>query len=428
MKPAPKPVEQPLKNKPKKPDAPAPFSLLLDTKGTLVRWMPLDNGKRGTFWLKSRPSEADVYIDGHRVGKTPLRVSIPLGLAPIPMRDGHPFKKPIQISIRRCGHKSFNFRLASVSRGAYLARLKADPNNPCRRGMLFKHTLPLKKQRCQADPIALSAARIKQTPLDWSERQRHLSLLEQASRWQDALTAIEEWRRYAPESIELILRHANLYQKQGNLQESRRVLSELVEFEPHNYNRRLIYAQELKRQGNLTEACQQYGMAAYSNPSKRDVFRQMMTLYRERYAQEEIRDIVHQCITHSVSRLPVVRDISLVLFWEDPRADVDLHIHEPNGEIVNYRRKESGQGGTLYYDITNGLGPEIYVLGTGKPGAYRISVVYYSGSPATLKGHLIALTDAGSPQEKRQRFDFTLHKSAGRNNIHITTLQIPQKR
>jgi uncharacterized protein YfaP (DUF2135 family) len=160
------------------------------------------------------------------------------------------------------------------------------------------------------------------------------------------------------------------------------------------------------------------------NPAKRDTFRKMMGLYRARRSNTEYKDIVQQCIVKGVSRLPVVRDISMVLFWDDPKADIDLHVIEPGGEKVYYRKKESKQGGTLYYDIMNGFGPEVYVLGTGKPGVYRVSAVYFSGKTPVITGKLVVLESAGSTREIRKVYNIKLVRKNGKKPVSITTIHI----
>ena len=154
-----------------------------------------------------------------------------------------------------------------------------------------------------------------------------------------------------------------------------------------------------------------------------DTFKQMMSLYRRR-KHSELKQVIRRCITKGVSQLPVERDISVVMFWDDPSADIDLHIYEPDGSHVSYRKRESRQGGTLYYDITNGFGPEIYVLGTAKKGAYTFKVVYYRGAPQKLTGKVIIMRNAGSPKETREVHKFVLYKKYGKKPQHIKTFTL----
>lgn len=315
-------------------------------------------------------------------------------------------KKRTKGRYRRLGHgRVRGFRRYKVATNSYYAR------KPIRRMSL---SILIRDAR----------NRVLKNPMNWYAHKRLVQLLMQARAYKKALVAVRNWRKYAREDIQAISQESLILKKLGREAESRRVLTELVEFSPHRFNQRVAYAQMLERLGNVTAACGQYAQAVRLNPAKRDTFKKMMGLARRRLKSTEFRDIIRQCIVKGVSRLPVVRDISVVLFWDDPNADIDLHIHEPGGQHVYYRKRESRQGGTLYYDILNGLGPEVYVLGTGKKGAYRLSLVYYSGRPKTIKTKLIVMRHAGSPRETRKVYNVTLHRHKRKKQIYVTTLRI----
>lgn len=220
---------------------------------------------------------------------------------------------------------------------------------------------------------------------------------------------------------ELILEFAGLLEDKGRRDEAQRLLSELVEFAPQDYGMRKTYAQALVTREQVKEGCEQYASAVQLNPAERDTFRTMMDLRR---SNEQFAKPLRSCVVDGVSKLPVQRDISLVLTWEDNSADIDLHIHEAGGEEVYYSHRESEAGGLLYYDITNGYGPEIYVLGSAPKGDYRLTVVYYSGSAEKIAGTLTVLRNAGAPDEVREDIPFTLEKSRGKTPLDLTSLKL----
>ncbi len=275
--------------------------------------------------------------------------------------------------------------------------------------------------------LEISGMLVKNRPMDSQLRRVHLEQLKVAGLQEEALRAIVDWRRYAPNFPELVIEHVRMLQKQSKIGESERVLSELVEFNPHDFDARTAYARALTGEGGYirkartTQACEQYTLAVQLNPSKRDTFRTMMSMRR---SHPKAAKAIYKCITEGVSRLPVIRDVSMVMIWEDPSVDVDLHVLEPGGEDVYYQHMESAQGGHLYYDVTDGYGPEIYVLGSGKPGTYRLSVVYYSGSTRTVRGKLIVLRHAGGPEETRKVYKFTLPRSNSDKKIPVGTFKI----
>ena len=142
----------------------------------------------------------------------------------------------------------------------------------------------------------------------------------------------------------------------------------------------------------------------------------MMALRRQPAASHEM---LRDCIVDGVSKLPVQRAVSLVLTWDEPNTDVDLHVHEVGGQHVSYRNRESPNGGLLYYDITTGFGPEIYVLGSGPKGEYRLGLVYYRGAKKNLSGQLTIIRNAGSATETREVRSFILPEADSAREISI---------
>ncbi|MBI5529123.1 MAG: hypothetical protein HY897_22580 [Deltaproteobacteria bacterium] len=219
------------------------------------------------------------------------------------------------------------------------------------------------------------------------------------------IAALKAARREDMGNLEHIHRLAEMLQATGDERGAFRILSEVVEFDPRGHATRKRYASMLETRKRVEEACGQYATAAQLDPADRDVFK---TITGMRRVSPEKAPAMRSCLVDGVSKLPVRRALSLVLTWEDPHADVDLHVMEPNSEHVYYQHQQSANGGFLYYDITNGFGPEIYTLGTGPSGKYLVNVVYYAGRATDVKGTLTILRDAGSPNETREDRSFTL--------------------
>ncbi len=235
------------------------------------------------------------------------------------------------------------------------------------------------------------------------------------------LTQITAERRQDMGNTNLIIEAAQLHTEMGQPQQAARLLSELVEFTPHDFGARNRYAQALVDRKEIKAGCAQYAAAVQLNPSQRDTFKTMMALRRTH--QDKATDI-KDCITEGVSKLPVQRAVSIILTWEDPSADVDMHVVEHGGEEIWYQHRESSLGGLLYYDITDGFGPEIYVLGSGPSGQYDLSVVYYSGSTPNLKGKMTILRNAGTAQETREERPFVLPSANNSLKIPLGSLRL----
>lgn len=269
----------------------------------------------------------------------------------------------------------------------------------------------------------------QETSSDPTRCQTWLDALSQDERAQEALQKINErilakirtQRASDFGNPQLILQMVETLNRLKRTQEADRTLSELVETSPHNYEARRKYASVLVDHDKPQEACAQYASAVQLNPAERNTFRTMM---RMRRSFEDKAEMIKQCIVNGVSNLPVQRAASLVLTWEDPSADIDLHIHEVGGEEVYYQHRESQNQGLLYYDITDGFGPEIYVLGSGPRGEYKLTLVYYSGTAPTIRGTLTVLRNAGSPQEIREERPFVLQKKNGKAQIPVGTFTL----
>jgi uncharacterized protein YfaP (DUF2135 family) len=77
-------------------------------------------------------------------------------------------------------------------------------------------------------------------------------------------------------------------------------------------------------------------------------------------------------------------DIWTQLTWDGP-GDIDLHLLLPNNELCFYNNKKTQAGAALDIDNTIADGPEHIVMEHAIPGAYRLSVLYYSASDQTRR-------------------------------------------
>lgn len=102
-------------------------------------------------------------------------------------------------------------------------------------------------------------------------------------------------------------------------------------------------------------------------------------------------------------------DLQIILFWDTDQTDVDLHVKEPSGEIVNYTHTEAASGGRLDRDDTDGYGPEIYSLGSSPAGVYEV-MAHYFGDRGTgqTTATVIVVAREGTDEERRWRFEVPL--------------------
>jgi len=84
--------------------------------------------------------------------------------------------------------------------------------------------------------------------------------------------------------------------------------------------------------------------------------------------------------------------IIIMMTWETPEADVDLHVIDPNGNRFNYGAKNfRGVPGLLSEDSLSGPGAEVWEIEQPPPGIYRVILDLYGGTPlsgALVKGRI----------------------------------------
>ena len=70
-------------------------------------------------------------------------------------------------------------------------------------------------------------------------------------------------------------------------------------------------------------------------------------------------------------------DIRVVVDWNHNDTDIDLHVIDPNLEECFYSHPQTKLGGIISPDMTQGFGPEEFVLEKAKKGDYFIKIKYY---------------------------------------------------
>ncbi|MCL1938533.1 MAG: DUF2135 domain-containing protein [Candidatus Azobacteroides sp.] len=79
-------------------------------------------------------------------------------------------------------------------------------------------------------------------------------------------------------------------------------------------------------------------------------------------------------------------DIRVVINWNMNDTDIDLHVVDPNGETCFYSHRETALGGRMSNDITQGYGPEQFLLKKAIKGKYGVFVNYFGDSQVKAEG------------------------------------------
>ena len=69
--------------------------------------------------------------------------------------------------------------------------------------------------------------------------------------------------------------------------------------------------------------------------------------------------------------------LRVVLSWDSPGTDLDLHVVAPDGGHAWYGQRVMKNGGALDVDVTTGYGPEIFSSPNPPKGNYHVYVNYY---------------------------------------------------
>ncbi|MFP6603434.1 MAG: hypothetical protein VB862_12960, partial [Pirellulaceae bacterium] len=122
-------------------------------------------------------------------------------------------------------------------------------------------------------------------------------------------------------------------------------------------------------------------------------------------------DVNHQC------------DLVAVISWNTDRTDVDFHVVDPTGEECFYGNPQTKIGGLLSLDVTEGYGPEMFVLKKAKPGVYYMAVAYFaddfSRESTRTKVYVTIYQKWGTPEETVVRKVVTLNADKDFHRIAI---------
>ena len=99
-------------------------------------------------------------------------------------------------------------------------------------------------------------------------------------------------------------------------------------------------------------------------------------------------------------------DIRVVLSWDTDNCDMDLWVTDPTNEKCYYSNFFTYLGGMISEDVTQGYGPEEFMLRKAPKGTYKIEVDYYGSysqkqlMPVTLR--ITFYTHFGTDKEEKQ--------------------------
>jgi hypothetical protein len=129
------------------------------------------------------------------------------------------------------------------------------------------------------------------------------------------------------------------------------------------------------------------------------------------------------------SQVQIGANLVVMITWNTDNTDVDLHVIEPSGEECFYSHPTTESGGHITRDVTQGYGPEMYVLDRAPEGAYEVNVHYYATDTnrmsARSKVEIAVFENFGTKDERVTRKVVTL--ALNKEDHRIATVEVGGK-
>jgi uncharacterized protein YfaP (DUF2135 family) len=115
--------------------------------------------------------------------------------------------------------------------------------------------------------------------------------------------------------------------------------------------------------------------------------------------------------------------VRIILAWDDPQAELDLHVLTPDGGHAYFADPVLANGGGLDVDSVDGAGPEMFSIAAPLPGTYRAYVNYWGNFGAAgyhfdestrqrpvVTARVTLVFDENTGAERRETFTVPMRK------------------
>ncbi|MEO3403947.1 VIT domain-containing protein [Mucilaginibacter sp. CAU 1740] len=261
---------------------------------------------------------------------------------------------------------------------------------------------------------------------------------------------------------------ADYFIKTGNTELGRRILSNLAELDLGSYELYKMLGYKLKQLGDVEGEVFAFKKVTELRPLDPQSFRDYGLALEDAGEHQKALDVLYSAMTKSytpdadglyngiqevflpeinriialnkgklklsgidkklIKAMPV--DVRIVMDWNMNNTDIDLWVTDPNNEKCFYSNNRTQIGGRISHDMTQGLGPEQFLLKKAIPGTYKIEINYYGDRQATIAGPTTIMaemfTHYGTPQEKKEIIVLQMKKSAS-GAVYIGDLDFRQE-
>ena len=252
---------------------------------------------------------------------------------------------------------------------------------------------------------------------------------------------------------------ADYFFKKGNHEQAILVVSNLAElslddpqllrmlgYKLSNYNAKKEAVQVFRKVAELREeepqSFRDLGLAlaedAQYNEAAKNLYRVVTNEWSSRFGDvqlvtlNDLNSLIarHQGIDISyidkrlLKKEPV--DVRVVLSWDTDNCDMDLWVTDPKDEKCYYQNTLTYLGGKISRDVTQGYGPEEFMLKKAENGKYKVQVDYFGTHsqkqlmPVSLR--ITFYTHFGTPQQKQE--ETTVRLSNAKEVIEVGAFQV----
>ena len=126
---------------------------------------------------------------------------------------------------------------------------------------------------------------------------------------------------------------------------------------------------------------------------------------------------------YEANRTKTTARIRIVLAWDDPQAELDLHVVTPDGGHAFFGEPILANGGGLDVDSVDGAGPEMFSMTSPMTGTYHVYVNYWGNFGASgyhfdeatrqrdvISARITLIFDENTPAERRETFTVPMRK------------------
>ncbi len=284
----------------------------------------------------------------------------------------------------------------------------------------------------------------------WDPDTPYLKELKQAAP-ADHLTVYLEQRRRFGDSPAFFVDCADFFFQRKEDKLGLRVLSNIAEMELENPALLRVLAHKLAQQNYLELSRGVFEEVMSLRPEEPQSYRDLALVLDRLKQYQKAVELLYKVVTQDWDRFPEIEvialmelnrtiaaakragvntavfavdprlvklldlDLRIVLTWDADLSDMDLWVVEPSEEVANYKHDLTTIGGHVSRDVTDGYGPEEYVLKKAMKGRYQTKTNYYASRSPSLTGGVTlqveVFTNYGRANEKRRAITLRLQEA-----------------